>query len=249
MRYVYGITAALLLGGAAATLTLQPGRRARPPRTSPARSPAAPRAGAPMSFADLAARLQPAVVNISTRSVSRGQPAADPLRGILPPLRRPVPAAVSTAASSGGNGQPVTRAAARSARASSSRPTAMSSPTTTSSRRRATDATVESDHGHPGRPHANIKAQAGRPRPAVRPRGAQDRRRPACPSSASAIRPAPGSATGWSRSAIRSASAAPSPRASSRRSTAITGRRRLRPLHPDRRRRSIWAIRAARCSI
>ena len=79
MRYVYGITAALLLGGAAATLTLNPAG-AQPAQNEPGTiAAAAPRAGAPMSFADLAARLQPAVVNISTRQTvavnrSRGLP-------------------------------------------------------------------------------------------------------------------------------------------------------------------------------
>ena len=67
MRYVYGITAALLLGGTAATLTVGP-LGAQTPQNAPGSiAPATPRPGAPMSFADLAARLQPAVVNISTK--------------------------------------------------------------------------------------------------------------------------------------------------------------------------------------
>ncbi len=67
MRYVYGITAALLLGGTAATLTLNPAG-AQPAQNEPGTIRAvAPSAGAPMSFAELAERLQPAVVNISTR--------------------------------------------------------------------------------------------------------------------------------------------------------------------------------------
>ena len=66
MRYVYGITAALLLGGSAATLATSVG--AQTAQNEPGTiSAATPRPGAPMSFADLAARLQPAVVNISTR--------------------------------------------------------------------------------------------------------------------------------------------------------------------------------------
>ena len=66
MRYVYGITGALLLGGAAATLTLNP-LGAQVAQNEPGTIAAAtPRPGAPMSFADLAERLQPAVVNIST---------------------------------------------------------------------------------------------------------------------------------------------------------------------------------------
>ncbi len=67
MRYAYGITAALLAGGAAATLAFQQPVGAQVPQNQPGTITApAPRPGAPMSFADLAARLQPAVVNIST---------------------------------------------------------------------------------------------------------------------------------------------------------------------------------------
>lgn len=67
MRYVYGATAALLLGGAAATLTINP-ISAQTAQNEPGTIAAAtPRPGAPLSFADLAERLAPAVVNISTR--------------------------------------------------------------------------------------------------------------------------------------------------------------------------------------
>ena len=64
MRYVYGVTAALLLGGATATLTLD-GAGAQTAQNEP--GTIVPRAGAPGSFADLVERLGPAVVNISTR--------------------------------------------------------------------------------------------------------------------------------------------------------------------------------------
>ncbi|HEX8225937.1 MAG TPA: Do family serine endopeptidase [Allosphingosinicella sp.] len=69
MRYVYGLSAAILLGGAAATLTVGPVGAQTAQNEPGAMSAAAPRPGAPMSFADLAARLQPAVVNISTKQV------------------------------------------------------------------------------------------------------------------------------------------------------------------------------------
>ncbi|HXH00511.1 MAG TPA: Do family serine endopeptidase [Sphingomicrobium sp.] len=63
MRYAYGVAAALLLGGTAFSVaTGQAG--AQVAQNAPAAM--APR-GAPGSFADLAARLQPAVVNISTK--------------------------------------------------------------------------------------------------------------------------------------------------------------------------------------
>ncbi|HYJ29299.1 MAG TPA: Do family serine endopeptidase [Allosphingosinicella sp.] len=79
MRYVYGITAALLLGGTVATLSNPVG--AQVAQNEPGTiSAAAPRAGAPMSFADLVARLQPAVVNISTR-----QAITAPQGGRMPP--------------------------------------------------------------------------------------------------------------------------------------------------------------------
>ena len=67
MRYVYGITGAILLGGAAASLSLSP-LGARTAQNEPGVLAAAtPPGGAPMSFANLADRLQPAVVNIATR--------------------------------------------------------------------------------------------------------------------------------------------------------------------------------------
>src|SRR5215213_8596323 len=66
VRYAYGVAMALLLGGTAFSLaTGQAG--AQVAQNAPGTSTLAPRAGAPMSFADLAARLQPAVVNISTK--------------------------------------------------------------------------------------------------------------------------------------------------------------------------------------
>ena len=64
MRYAYAITAALLAGGAAATLSMQQpvGAQVAQNAGSTAHNPM----GGPASFADLVARLEPAVVNIST---------------------------------------------------------------------------------------------------------------------------------------------------------------------------------------
>ena len=63
VRYAYGVAMSLLLGGTA--FSLATGRAgAQVAQNSPAAI--APQ-GAPMSFADLTARLQPAVVNISTK--------------------------------------------------------------------------------------------------------------------------------------------------------------------------------------
>jgi serine protease Do len=64
VRYAYGVATALLIGGTAFSVATGP-VGAQVAQNAPATL--APRAGAPLSFADLAARLQPAVVNISTR--------------------------------------------------------------------------------------------------------------------------------------------------------------------------------------
>ncbi len=80
MRYAYAITAALLAGGTTTALVLQQPLSAQVAQNAPGTiSAATPRPGAPLSFADLAARLQPAVVNISTTQrvqVSQGNPFA-----------------------------------------------------------------------------------------------------------------------------------------------------------------------------
>ncbi|MBA3897728.1 MAG: Do family serine endopeptidase [Sphingomonadaceae bacterium] len=67
MRYASAITTALLIGGTAATMALQSPAPAQVAQNEPGAIQAvAPRGGAPMSFADMVAKLQPAVVNIST---------------------------------------------------------------------------------------------------------------------------------------------------------------------------------------
>jgi serine protease Do len=77
VRYAYGVTMALLLGGTAFSLaTGQAG--AQVPQNAPGTSALAPRAGAPMSFADLVAKLQPAVVNISTKQRVPVKAQSDP---------------------------------------------------------------------------------------------------------------------------------------------------------------------------
>ena len=68
MRYAYGITTALLLGGAALSLTGGLPAGAQVAQNDQSRmQDVVPRAGAPASFADLTAQLQPAVVNIAVR--------------------------------------------------------------------------------------------------------------------------------------------------------------------------------------
>ncbi|WP_435416823.1 Do family serine endopeptidase [Parerythrobacter aurantius] len=68
VRYAYGLSTALLLGGATISLvTGQPAGAQVAVNDDRAMAGVVPRAGAPESFADLTAQLQPAVVNISTR--------------------------------------------------------------------------------------------------------------------------------------------------------------------------------------
>ena len=77
MRYAYGVAMALLLGGT--TFSLATGQAgAQVAQNAPGTSALAPRPGAPMSFADLVAKLQPAVVNISTKQRIPVRSQADP---------------------------------------------------------------------------------------------------------------------------------------------------------------------------
>lgn len=86
MRYAYGVTALLLLSGSAFALsTGNPGPVAAPSAVAIAQSGLAPR-GAPNSFADLAAQLQPAVVNIATKQKVQVATSFNPFTG----ERRPV---------------------------------------------------------------------------------------------------------------------------------------------------------------
>ena len=81
VRYAYSITGALLLGGATATLALQPGTAQTAQNEPGAIQAVAPKPGAPMSFADMVAKLQPAVVNISTKQTIVQQRQANPFQG------------------------------------------------------------------------------------------------------------------------------------------------------------------------
>jgi serine protease Do len=76
VRYAYGVAMALLVGGSAFSLVAGP-VGAQVAQNAP--TALAPKPGAPMSFADLAERLQPAVVNISTRQRVAVKQQVDPL--------------------------------------------------------------------------------------------------------------------------------------------------------------------------
>jgi serine protease Do len=86
VRYAYAITTALLLGGAATTV-LSPSYAQNAQNEPGTIAAAAPKAGAPMSFADMVAKLQPAVVNISTKQKvqisSSGNPFGDLFGGMM----------------------------------------------------------------------------------------------------------------------------------------------------------------------
>ncbi|KLE32247.1 Do family serine endopeptidase [Aurantiacibacter gangjinensis] len=80
MRYSYGITTALLVGGAAITmLTGYPAGAQVAQNDRITMEGAVPVAGAPGSFADLTEILQPAVVNISTRQTVTIPQAQNPM--------------------------------------------------------------------------------------------------------------------------------------------------------------------------
>ena len=99
VRYAYGVAMALLLGGTAFSLaTGQAG--AQVAQNAPAAM--APR-GAPGSFADLAARLQPAVVNISTRQRVPVRTQTDPFEEFF---RRFDPTIPPGGGGGGGGGAP-----------------------------------------------------------------------------------------------------------------------------------------------
>ena len=82
VRYAYGVTTALLLGGAALSLaTGFPVGAQVAQNDAEQMQSVVPRGGAPASFADLTQQLQPAVVNISTRQRIRVAAQANPFAG------------------------------------------------------------------------------------------------------------------------------------------------------------------------
>ena len=102
VRYVYGLSSALLVGGATISLiTGQPLGAQVAQNDDAVMERVVPVAGAPASFADLTAQLQPAVVNIATRQ--RIEVNNNPFAG--------TPFAELFNRRQGGNGQPQTREA------------------------------------------------------------------------------------------------------------------------------------------
>ena len=114
MRYAYAVTAAMLLGGAAATVVTQSPLGAQVAQNAPSQMAAVAPRGAPMSFADLTAKLAPAVVNISTTQKVQITRPQNPFSGspFEEFMRRfGMPGGDSSGDSGSGGGQPVTRQA------------------------------------------------------------------------------------------------------------------------------------------
>jgi serine protease Do len=88
VRYAYGVATALLVGGTAFSLATGPvgAQTAQNPATA-----ITPVAGAPASFADLSARVMPAVVNISTKQKITVKQQADPLEELFRQFGAPIP--------------------------------------------------------------------------------------------------------------------------------------------------------------
>src|SRR5690348_2991442 len=101
---------ALLLGGSAFSFaTGQAG--AQVPQNAPGTSSLAPRPGAPMSFADLVAKLQPAVVNISTKQRIQVRQQSNPFEEFFRRFDPNSDQQGDSGSSSGGGAQPRTREA------------------------------------------------------------------------------------------------------------------------------------------
>src|SRR6476661_4634611 len=111
VRYAYGVAMALLLGGTRfSNDTGQAG--AQVAQNSPSTLASPPR-GAPMSFADLSAKLQPAVVNISTKQRIPVKAQQDPFEEFFRRFDPTQPQGQNdnSGGGSGSNGQPRTREA------------------------------------------------------------------------------------------------------------------------------------------
>jgi serine protease Do len=110
VRYAYGVAMALLLGGT--TFSLATGRAAaQVAQNEPGTSALAPRPGAPMSFADLTAKLAPAVVYISTKQRVPVKAQADPFEEFFRRFDPTQPQGGANDNSGSGGAQPRTREA------------------------------------------------------------------------------------------------------------------------------------------
>jgi serine protease Do len=112
VRYAYALTAALLLGGTAASMTLAAPNGQTAQNEPGAIQATAPRPGAPMSFADMVAKLSPAVVNISTKQKVTLQQQQNPFGGLFGQFFGfPPDQDGGNGQGGGGGGAPITREA------------------------------------------------------------------------------------------------------------------------------------------
>ena len=110
VRYAYGVAMALLLGGT--TFSLATGQAgAQVAQNEPGTGALAPRPGAPMSFADLTARLAPAVVYISTKQRIPVKAQTDPFEQFFRQFDPNQQQGGGANDNSGGGAQPRTREA------------------------------------------------------------------------------------------------------------------------------------------
>jgi serine protease Do len=110
VRYAYGVAMALLLGGT--TFSLATGQAgAQVAQNEPGTGALAPRPGAPMSFADLTAKLAPAVVYISTKQRIPVKAQADPFEQFFRQFDPNQPQGGGANDNSGSGTQPRTREA------------------------------------------------------------------------------------------------------------------------------------------
>jgi serine protease Do len=110
VRYAYAVTGALLLGGAAASVALQQPLGAQVAQNAPSQmANVSPPRGAPMSFADLAEKLSPAVVNISTTQKVQINRQQSPFAGT--PFEQFFRNFGGQGGGNDDNGQPITRSA------------------------------------------------------------------------------------------------------------------------------------------
>ncbi len=100
MRYAYGVATALLVGGTAFSLATGTAG-AQVAQNAPA---ALAPGGGPISFADLSARLQPAVVNISTKQRVPVRSQSDPLEEFFRRFGMPTPPQGGERGGGGGGG-------------------------------------------------------------------------------------------------------------------------------------------------
>src|SRR3954465_8658793 len=108
VRYAYGVAMALLLGGT--TFSLATGQAgAQVAQNDPGTSALAPRPGAPMSFADLTAKLAPAVVYISTKQRVPVKAQTDPFEEFFRQFDPNQQQQQGGANDNSGGGQPRTR--------------------------------------------------------------------------------------------------------------------------------------------